>query len=327
MIKTQIENIFHFISINDTSEPTALYLMKNNEVIEKTKYKKFDRHVFNLRAAGNYSVRWFTRSADGSTVRGQSDPVRFTGFTGVRGSEEDVEKPIVLYGVNPFTLYAAKVLSYKFKVIGLIDPDGRKAGSNVMGHDVIREADAVGSMILRYSQNRMRTTSEGFFSTLPGRSDLVSQTLELFNIMDLYRISHDLYIMGLLEGAKHIQGFIFSKFNCRIPYQAVIGEGTRIGIGGIGVVIHPDSIIGKNCVIAQNVTLGGRAGGNGTPIVGDNVWISPGAKCLGGRIGSNVVIGANAVVLHEIESNSVVAGVPARLITRDMTKYASYIGK
>ena len=327
MIKTVLEDLFRFVIINNTSDLTALYLMKNNEVVEKTKYLNFDRHVFNLRAAGNYSVRWFTRSADGSTARGQSDPVRFTGFNGMRGGEEDIENPIALYGINPFTLYAAKLLSHKFKVIGLIDPDGRNTGSKVMGHNVIREADALGSTVLRYSRNRMRTTAEDTFSTLPGRSDLVSQTLELFNIMDLYRISHDLYAMGLLEGAKHIQGFIFSKFNCRVPYQAVIGEGTRIGIGGIGVVIHPDSVIGKNCVIAQNVTLGGRAGGNGTPVIGDNVWISPGAKCLGGRIGSNVVVGANAVVLREIESNSVVAGVPARLITRDMTKYSSYIGK
>lgn len=327
MVKAFLEDLFRFMIVNDTSEPTALYLIKNNEVVEKTKYMKFNRHVFNLRAAGNYSVRWFTKLADGSTARGQSDPLKFTGFSGVRDTDGDIETTISLYGINPFTLYAAKLLSQKFTVIGLIDPTGRKAGSKIMGISVIRDADASGSMVLRYSRNRMRTTAGDTFSTLPGRSDLVSQTLELFNIMDLYRLSHDLYNVGLLEGAKHIQGFIFSKFNCRVPYQAVIGEGTRIGIGGIGVVIHPDSVIGKNCVIAQNVTLGGRAGGNGTPIVGDNVWISPGAKCLGGKIGSNVVVGANAVVLHEIESNSVVAGVPARVITRDMTKYASYIGK
>ena len=327
MIEAALEDVFRFVISNHTSYPTALYLIKNNEVVEKTKYMKFSRHVFNLRVSGNYSVRWFMRSADGSTTRGQSDPVRFTGFTGTHGGEEDVENSISLYGINPFTLYAGKLLSHKFKVAGLIDPDGRRIGSKVMGLNVIGEADAEGTTVMRYSRNRMRIKAEGTFSTLPGRTDLISHTLELFSIMDLYRISHDLYAMGLLEGAKHIQGFIFSKFNCRVPYQAVIGEGTRIGIGGIGVVIHPDSVIGKNCVIAQNVTLGGRAGGNGTPVIGDNVWISPGAKCLGGKIGSNVVVGANAVVLHEIESNSVVAGVPARVITRDMTKYASYIGK
>lgn len=327
MIDAKIEDLFRLVVSNRSDAPTALYLIKNNEVIEKTRYNKFSRHVFDLRSTGHYSVRWFVRSEDGETLRGQSKPIRFTGFSGLREEESDKEKPIALVGVNPFTLYAAKLLDHKFDVRGLIDPSGAHVGSQVMGFDVLREADVDDALVLKYSRNRVRTVNENTFSTLPGRSDLVSQTLELFSIMDLYRISHDLYNSGLIEGAKHIQGFIFSKYNCRIPYQAVIGEGTRIGIGGIGVVIHPNSVIGKNCVIAQNVTLGGRAGGNGTPVIGDNVWISPGAKCLGGCIGSNVVIGANAVVLKEIESNSVVAGVPAKLISRDMSKYGSYIGK
>jgi serine O-acetyltransferase len=50
-------------------------------------------------------------------------------------------------------------------------------------------------------------------------------------------------------------------------------------------------------------------------VVGDNVWIATGAKVLGPvKVGNNVVIGANAVVIRDVPDNSVVAGVPAKVI-------------
>lgn len=102
-----------------------------------------------------------------------------------------------------------------------------------------------------------------------------------------------------------------------IPYQADIGEGTIIGYQGIGVVIHKRCVIGKNCHISQNVTLGGTSGLYEVPVVGDNVEIGAGANIIGPvRIGNNVIIGAGAVVITDIPDNSVAVGVPAKVVKK-----------
>lgn len=72
--------------------------------------------------------------------------------------------------------------------------------------------------------------------------------------------------------------------------------------------------IGKNCKIYQQVTIGYNHKLE-APELGDNVEVCCGAKIIGGvRVGNNVLIGANAVVTKDVPDNSVVAGVPARVI-------------
>ena len=98
-----------------------------------------------------------------------------------------------------------------------------------------------------------------------------------------------------------------------------IGSGFYIGHFG-GIVVHPSSEIGKNCNISQGVTLGqaNRGKNKGHPILGDNVYIGPGAKIVGAvRIGNNVAIGANCVVTKDIPDNSVVVGVPGKVISQE----------
>lgn len=102
-----------------------------------------------------------------------------------------------------------------------------------------------------------------------------------------------------------------------IPYQADIGSGTVIGYQGLGIVIHKRCVIGKDCHISQNVTLGGTSGFWKVPIVGDNVEIGAGANIIGPvHIGNNSVIGAGAVVITDIPENSLAVGVPAKVIKR-----------
>jgi serine O-acetyltransferase len=78
--------------------------------------------------------------------------------------------------------------------------------------------------------------------------------------------------------------------------------------------------IGSNVTIFQNVTLGAKVldlffDHALLPIIGDNVTIGAGAKILGAiSVGNDVIIGTNAVVVHSVESNCTVAGVPARRI-------------
>ena len=90
-----------------------------------------------------------------------------------------------------------------------------------------------------------------------------------------------------------------------------------------GVFISEGSVIGKNAVIFQHVTIGAvRTVGSariGNPVIGDNCYISAGAKIIGNiRIGNNCRIGANAVVYEDMPDNSIAVCSPTRIITKDV---------
>lgn len=136
------------------------------------------------------------------------------------------------------------------------------------------------------------------------------------NAISLYRIYSKKYIIkyklsGILEAINYL------IFNSSIPATAKIGEGTFCSHRGMSVVIHKEAIIGKNTIIGTCVTLGGRGKDiEGAPTIGSNCYIATGAKILGPvTIGNNVVIGANSVVLTNVEDNATVVGIPARRIS------------
>lgn len=92
---------------------------------------------------------------------------------------------------------------------------------------------------------------------------------------------------------------------------------------GMGVVIGETAIIGDYCLIYQGVTLGGtgKESGKRHPTLGDNVVVGAGAKVLGNlEVGSNVRIGAGSVVLRDVPSDSTVVGIPGRIIYREGVK-------
>ena len=82
-----------------------------------------------------------------------------------------------------------------------------------------------------------------------------------------------------------------------------------------GIVIHPDTVVGPNCLIFQQVTLGTGGPIPGAPIIGGHVDMGAGAKILGGvRVGNHARIGANAVVLCDVPAGATAVGIPARII-------------
>ena len=88
-----------------------------------------------------------------------------------------------------------------------------------------------------------------------------------------------------------IQLLIHFRFNCDLSPVTKIGKGTSLGHGGIGVVINSRSIVGRNCIIAQNVTLAAKDGG--APVIDDWVYVGANSVILGGvHIGKNAFIGA-----------------------------------
>lgn len=93
------------------------------------------------------------------------------------------------------------------------------------------------------------------------------------------------------------------------------------------VVVNRNAKIGKNASIYNGVTIGINLRPDGKaypPVIGDNVVLCTGAKVIGNvTVGSNSVVGANAVVVKDIPDNSVAAGVPAKVLdTNEGDKYA-----
>ena len=86
-----------------------------------------------------------------------------------------------------------------------------------------------------------------------------------------------------------------------------------------GISINRDVVMGENCLIMQNVTIGKKElmGSHPVPEIGNNVILCAGCVVLGGiKIGDDVIVGANAVVLNDIPSGCMAVGVPARIIKK-----------
>ncbi|OUD15579.1 serine O-acetyltransferase [Thioflexithrix psekupsensis] len=105
-----------------------------------------------------------------------------------------------------------------------------------------------------------------------------------------------------------------------LPCETKLGRRVRIDHFG-GIIISGDAEIGDDVIIRNGVTIGLRhTDRRGAPKIGHRVDIGAGAKLLGAiTIGDDVVIGANAVVIHDVPANSIAVGVPARVKPRQKT--------
>lgn len=141
----------------------------------------------------------------------------------------------------------------------------------------------------------------------------------------LHRIAHHLYLKGWVVFPRLLN--TFSRFLTGID----IHPGAKLGPGlfidhGMGLVIGETAELGSNVTLYQGVTLGGtgKEKGKRHPTIGNNVVVSSGAKVLGSfKVGDNSKIGSGSVVLKEVPPNSVVVGVPGRVVTRNGVRIAS----
>jgi len=98
-----------------------------------------------------------------------------------------------------------------------------------------------------------------------------------------------------------------------IPLNCQIGGGLLMPHPN-GIVIHPDAVIGVNCLINHQVTIGTTRRG-GVPVIMGHVDLGAGAKVLGAvTISRHAQIGANAVVTRDVGENQTAVGIPARII-------------
>lgn len=149
----------------------------------------------------------------------------------------------------------------------------------------------------------------------------------MINAIKLYKLSNFINKKGFKFISKKIDtlNIIFNK--CVLYGCTDIDVGFSLGYGGIGVVVHKDSIIGKNCTISQNVTIGRKKGRNdGVPKIGDNVYIGPNSVIIGNiEIGHNCIIGPCTFLNKSVPSNSIVVGNPGKVVRRISTdNYMDY---
>lgn len=160
---------------------------------------------------------------------------------------------------------------------------------------------------------------------LQGRSDIshiISAILfgRGFHLMLSYRLQKQLlkvpYIGKIL--AKIIWYLTSTITACDISFLANLGNGIYIP-HPTGIVIGQGTIIGNNATIYQGVTVGQKSNLDiENPIISDDVYLGAGCKIIGNiKIGKNVTIGANAVVLSDIPDNATAVGIPAKILQKN----------
>ncbi len=112
----------------------------------------------------------------------------------------------------------------------------------------------------------------------------------------------------------------FEKYAIKLGFSIpvnVFGPGLAIVHYGT-IIVNKNARIGKNCRIHANTNIGASGGKEAAPIIGDNVYIAPGAKIFGNiNIPSNCAIGANAVVNKTMtEQGMLIAGIPAQSVKK-----------
>lgn len=116
-----------------------------------------------------------------------------------------------------------------------------------------------------------------------------------------------------------------SRWGISIPWDTQVGEGLFIAHHG-GIVVNPEAKLGRNLNLQHGVTIGrsNRGRRKGSPVIGDGVWIGPGAVVVGAiTVGDNAAIGANCVVTEDVPANAVLA--PAGVQTLSESRGAAGI--
>lgn len=144
--------------------------------------------------------------------------------------------------------------------------------------------------------------------------------------IQIYRIAHQFYRMRLFTVARICSNFGRTLTGIEIHPGAQIGNRVLID-HGMGVVIGETAEVGDDCVLYQGVTLGagsearGGAETRGTkrhPTLGKGVIVGSGAEIQGAvTVGDNVRVASGSIVLRDVPPDSVVVGVPGRVIYRE----------
>ena len=192
------------------------------------------------------------------------------------------------------TRYSSEGRSNGFRIVGFVDSDSGKWGTEMFGHKVLGPPE----WLLEQSESFCAAS----FINPAGRAEIVSKIIGAANL----------------------------TFPNLIHPSAVVSRKAALGKGNIlaqNVVVAPNVslgdfnhlnyqvCIGHDCSIGSFNTLNGGAHVAGSSRLEDSVFVGPGAVIVDqSHISSRAVVGANAVVRQDVPSGMKAVGVPARLI-------------
>lgn len=137
-----------------------------------------------------------------------------------------------------------------------------------------------------------------------------------FHVLLFYRIAHFFYKRKCFFLARLISQI--ARFLTGIEIHPGAKIGRRLFMDhGMGIVVGETATVGNDCTIYHGVTLGGtgKERKKRHPDVGNHVMVGCGTKILGPiKIGDNVKIGANSVILKDVPDNVTIVGIPGKIV-------------
>lgn len=136
----------------------------------------------------------------------------------------------------------------------------------------------------------------------------------------LWSVTRKLYRFNLKRSSRLVKLLNYLMHRALLPGEAVVGANVSLEHYALGIVIHPNVVIGDDCKIYHHVTIAGEMPLDSMErvVIGNRVTIGVNAVILprpyrGLVIGDDAVIGAGAVVTGDVPSRAVVTGVPGRV--------------
>jgi serine O-acetyltransferase len=139
--------------------------------------------------------------------------------------------------------------------------------------------------------------------------------------LDRYLLTHSFFFVKLLGAILYPFYFIITYYILAIDISPRVKLGKGLYVHNRGIIFTDQVIAGDNLTLIGPITFGTKGVGLSNdvmgPTAGDNVTVYTGARVIGPvKIGNNVFIGANAVIIKDIPSNCVVGGVPAKILKK-----------
>jgi serine O-acetyltransferase len=252
-------------------------------------------------------------SAQAGEALGQVDPIWFA----IRREAEE----IVAADPAMASFVHATVLNHDRLEEAVVHRVTQRLDSAVVGADVMRRAydDALGAA--PELGEIFRCDIAAVYDRDPACDRHIEPLLYFkgFHAIQAHRLAHWLWHHGRRDFALYLQSRSSAVFQVDIHPAVPLGRGIFLD-HATGLVVGRTAVIDDNVSILQDVTLGGtgKETGDRHPKVRCGVLIGAGAKILGNiEIGASSKIAAGSVVLHPVEAHTTVAGVPAKVVSRD----------
>jgi serine O-acetyltransferase len=145
-------------------------------------------------------------------------------------------------------------------------------------------------------------------------------TFSVLYRFERYFLYHNFLLFKVIGAILYPLYFIITYyiFDIDIPPNAQIGKG--LYVHNRGIIFTAFIVAGENLTLIGPLTIGMKGmedKGTGVPILGNNVTIFTGARIIGDiKLGDFVYVGANAVVIKDVQSNSIVGGIPAKVLKK-----------